>query len=165
MFFIKLYRPLIIYRSEAKSGTNSFYAYATLYVISNNKRVTLAIRGVRQLDTSVALITYLLAELEPLKINVKKLYLDRGFFNTPVIRWLQALDIPFLMPAIKTGKKGGIKQFLKGKKVIKLPIPLQETKMISSHLIYGLSVNIERESIKSMEFNTLFMLLIRSKQI
>jgi len=26
-----------IYRSEAKSGTNSFYAYATLYVISNNK--------------------------------------------------------------------------------------------------------------------------------
>ena len=108
-----------IYRSEAKSGTNSFYAYATLYVISNNKRVTLAIRGVRQLDTSVALITYLLAELEPLKINVKKLYLDRGFFNTPVIRWLQALDIPFLMPAIKTGKKGGIKQFLKGKKSYK----------------------------------------------
>jgi IS4 transposase len=67
----------------------------------------------------VALITYLLAELEPLKINVKKLYLDREFFNTPVIRWLQALDIPFLMPAIKTGKKGGIKQFLKGKKSYK----------------------------------------------
>jgi len=108
-----------IYRSQAKSGTHSFYAYATLYVITKNKRVTLAIRGVRRLDTSVAIITYLLAELESLKINVKKLYLDRGFFNTPVIRWLQALDIPFLMPAIKTGKKGGIKQFLKGKKSYK----------------------------------------------
>lgn len=108
-----------IYRSQAKSGTHSFYAYATLYVITKNKRVTLAIRGVRQLDTSVALITYLLAELDSLKINVKKLYLDRGFFNTPVIRWLQALDIPFLMPAIKTGKKGGIKQFLKGRKSYK----------------------------------------------
>lgn len=81
---------LYIYRSEAKSGTNSFYAYATLYVITNNKRVTLAVRGVRQFDTSVAIITYLLAELDSLKINVKKLYLDRGFFNTPVIRWLQA---------------------------------------------------------------------------
>ncbi|MEH2118934.1 MAG: hypothetical protein V7K46_12300 [Nostoc sp.] len=56
-----------------------------------------------------------MAELESLKINVKKLYLDRGFFNTSVIRWLQALDIPFMMPAIKTGKKGGIKQFLKGR--------------------------------------------------
>jgi hypothetical protein len=71
------------------------------------------------LVTSVAIITYLLAELDSLQINVKKLYLDRGFFNTPVIRWLQALDIPFLMPAIKTGKKGGIKQFLKVKKSYK----------------------------------------------
>lgn len=108
-----------IYRSEHKSGTNSFYAYATLYVITNNKRVTLAIRGVRRFDTNVAIITYLLAELNYLKINVKKLYLDRGFFNTPVIRWLQALDIPFMMPAIKTGKQGGIKKLLKGKKSYK----------------------------------------------
>ena len=108
-----------IYRSQAKSGTCSFYAYATLYVITKNKRITLAIRGVRRFDTSVAIITYLLAELDFLKINVKKLYLDRGFFNTPVIRWLQALDIPFMMPAIKTGKTGGIKQFLKGKKSYK----------------------------------------------
>jgi len=108
-----------IYRSQVKSGTHSFYAYATLYVITKNKRVTLAVRGVRQLDTSVAIITYLLAELDCLKINVKKLYLDRGFFNTPVIRWLQALDIPFMMPAVKTGKKGEIKQFLKGKKSYK----------------------------------------------
>ena len=108
-----------IYRSQNKSGTCSFYAYATLYVINKNKRVTLAVRGIRRLDTSVAIITYLLAELESLNINVKKLYLDRGFFSTPVIRWLQALDIPFMMPAIKTGKTGGIKQFLKGKKSYK----------------------------------------------
>jgi hypothetical protein len=108
-----------VYRSQAKSGTHSFYAYATLYVIHKNKRVTLAIRGVRQFDTSVAIITYLLAELDYLQINVNKLYLDRGFFNTPVIRWLQALDIPFVMPAIKTGKQGGIKQLLKGKKSYK----------------------------------------------
>jgi putative transposase len=108
-----------IYRSEAKSGTCSFYAYATLYVLMKNKRITLAIRGVRWSDTTVAIITYLLAELSELKIRVKKLYLDRGFFSTPVIRWLQALDIPFVMPAIRRGKQGGIKQFLKGKKSYK----------------------------------------------
>lgn len=119
---------LYIYRSEAKSGTNSFYAYATLYVITNNKRVTLAIRGVRRFDTSVAIITYLLAELNFLKIDVKKLYLDRGFFNTPVIRWLQALDIPFMMPAIKTGKQGGIKQLLKGKKSYKTTYTITRNK-------------------------------------
>lgn len=117
-----------IYRSQAKSGTHSFYAYATLYVITKNKRVTLAVRGVRQHDTSVAIITYLLAELDSLKINVKRLYLDRGFFNAPVIRWLQALDIPFLMPAIKTGKQGGIKQFLKGRKSYKTTYTITRSK-------------------------------------
>ncbi|MDF5707023.1 MAG: hypothetical protein PUP90_04890 [Nostoc sp. S4] len=44
-----------IYRSKAQSGTYSFYAYATLYVISKNKRVTLALRGVRRLDTALLL--------------------------------------------------------------------------------------------------------------
>lgn len=108
-----------IYRSQAKSGTCSFYAYATLYILMKGKRVTLAIRGVRWLDTSVAMITYLLAELDALHVQVKQLYLDRGFFNVPVIRWLQSRDIPLLMPAIKTGIKGGIKQFLKGRKSYK----------------------------------------------
>ena len=59
-----------IYRSQAKNGTCSFYAYATLYVIKKGKRVTLAIRGVRWLDTKVAIITYLLAKLSTLKIKV-----------------------------------------------------------------------------------------------
>ncbi len=53
-------RPYIC-RSQAKNGTCSFYAYATLYLVKNGKRVTLAIRGVRWLDSKVAIITYLLA--------------------------------------------------------------------------------------------------------
>lgn len=107
-------RPYI-YRSQAKSGTCSFYAYATIYVIKKGKRVTLGVRGVRCLDTKVALLTYLLAELSAQNIQVKKLYLDREFFSIAVIRWLQALGIPFLMPAIRRGKQGGIRQFLKGR--------------------------------------------------
>ncbi len=66
----------------------SFYAYATLYAIKKNKRVTLAIRGVRWSDTKVALITYLLASLANLNLKgkIKKLYLDREFFSIAVIR-------------------------------------------------------------------------------
>lgn len=111
-------RPYI-YRSQAKNGTCSFYAYATLYLVKKGKRVTLAIRGVRWLDTKVAIITYLLAELSALKIKVKQLYLDREFFFVSVISWLIALDVPFIMPAIKRGKTGGINQFFKGKKSYK----------------------------------------------
>ncbi len=105
-----------IYRSQAKSGTCSFYAYASLYVLKKGKRLTLAIRGVRSQDTNVAIITYLLASVEALKIKIKSLYLDRGFFSISVIRWLKALDIAFIMPAIRRGKQGGINQFLKGRK-------------------------------------------------
>lgn len=89
-----------IYRSQAKSGTCSFYAYATVYVIKKNKRVTLAIKAVQQQNTLVAIITYLLALIEPLKLKIERLYLDREFFCVPVIRWLQGLDIPFEMPVI-----------------------------------------------------------------
>jgi putative transposase len=105
-----------IYRSQAKQGTCSFYAYATLYLIKKGKRLTLAIRGIRNTDTTVAIITYLLALGSSLNIDFKTLYLDRGFFSIAVIRWLQALKIPFIMPAIIRGKTGGIKQFIQGNK-------------------------------------------------
>jgi hypothetical protein len=115
----KDYEKPYIYRSKAKDGTCSFYAYATLYTIKRGKRVTLAIKGVRWQDTKVYLITCLLAELSSLKIKVKRLYLDREFFSIAVIRWLKALDISLVMPAIRRGKQGGIKQFLKGRKSYK----------------------------------------------
>ncbi|CAN1211061.1 hypothetical protein TUMEXPCC7403_12750 [Tumidithrix helvetica PCC 7403] len=48
-----------IYRFQAKSGTTSFFAYATLYVISHNQRVTLGIHAVSRRETLVATATYL----------------------------------------------------------------------------------------------------------
>jgi putative transposase len=105
-----------IYRSQAKAGTTSFFAYATVYVICRNKRVTLGIHAVHRQETLVATVTYLLALLSPLRIRVKRLYLDRGFYSVPVIRWLKALNIPFLMPAVIRGKTGGTRQLLVGRK-------------------------------------------------
>ena len=105
-----------IYRSQAKNGTCSFYAYASLYVILKNKRVTLAVIAVKNNYTSVAIISYLLTKINSLNLKIKSLYLDRGFYSSSVIRWLKALDIPFIMPAIRNGKTGGINQYLKGKK-------------------------------------------------
>ncbi len=105
-----------IYRSKAKAGTTSFFAYASIYVIRRHKRVTLAIHAVERQETLVATITYLLAMLTPLKIRIQRLYLDRGFYNVPVIRWLKALNFPFLMPAIIRGKNGGTRALLQGRR-------------------------------------------------
>lgn len=105
-----------LYRSQAKAGTTSFFAYATVYLVRRNKRVTLAIHAVHRQETLVATVTYLLAMLTPLRVRVKRLYLDRGFYNVPVIRWLKSLNLPFLMPAIIRGKSGGTRQLLVGRK-------------------------------------------------
>ena len=120
--------PDYIYRSQAKNGTCSFYAYATLYVIAKNKRVTLALLGVKKNYTNVAIISYLLAKVNSLNLKIKRLYLDRGFYSASVIRWLKALNIPFIMPAIRNGKTGGIQQYLQGGKSYKTAHTMNEGK-------------------------------------
>jgi putative transposase len=105
-----------IYRSQAHDGTCSFYAYATCYVIRKGKRVTIALTPVRQDDMMVGIITRLLDRVTRFGLSIKRLYLDRGFYSVPVIRWLKACDVPFEMPVIIRGKRGGTRQLLqKGK--------------------------------------------------
>lgn len=117
-----------VYRSQAKSGTTRFFAYATIYVVRRNKRVTLGIHAVPTDETLVATVTYLLAMLTPLKVRVKRLYLDRGFYCVPMIRWLKALDIPFLMPGVIRGKTGGTRALLKGRKSYATTYTIQSPK-------------------------------------
>ena len=104
-----------LYRSAAKSGTTRFFAYASVYVIRAQQRVTLAVHAVPQGETRVATLTYRLSAIEPLRVNVQRLYLDRGFFSVPVIRWLQALNLPFLMPAVVRGQTGGTRALCRGR--------------------------------------------------
>jgi len=110
--------PYII-RSRAKAGTCSFYAYATVYAISRGKRMTLALHAVRRDETLVCVITRLLDRMAPLQISIKRLYLDRGFYCVPVIRWLQACDIPLEMPVIVRGKQGGTRALVQKKRTYK----------------------------------------------
>jgi len=48
-------------------------------------------------------------------VKIQSLVLDRGFYCVPVIRWLKALEIPFIMPAVIRGKTGGTRQFCQGR--------------------------------------------------
>jgi len=71
---------------------------------------------VKKYYTNVAIINYLLDKIKSLNLKIKRLYLDRGFYSSSVIKYLIASDIPFIMPAIRNGKTGGINQYLKGRK-------------------------------------------------
>lgn len=116
-----------IYRSQAKAGTTTFFAYATVYVIRRHQRVTLALHAIPRGETLVATVTILLARLTALRVKIKRLYLDRGFYSIPVIRWLQALRIPFLMPAIIRGKRGGTRALCQGRQSYRTPYTLKSS--------------------------------------
>jgi hypothetical protein len=60
-------------------------------------------------------------------VKVERLYLDRGFYSVPVIRWLMALKLPFIMPAIIRGKTGGTRALCNGRRSYQTPYTLSST--------------------------------------
>jgi len=105
-----------IRRGKAKQGTTHFHCYATVYVILKNKRYTLALTYVWGDEKVIDVLKRLLARLKELNIGVKRLFLDRGFYNVQVIRYLKTQDIWFVMPIIVRGKKGGTRGLLRQQK-------------------------------------------------
>ena len=97
--------PDKIYRSEAKSGTSHFHAYATLYVIRNGYRFTVALTPVSRGEPLEAVLKRLLHQAAQVGIRCRLLLLDRGFYSVGVIRYLQAAHHPFLMPVICRGRR------------------------------------------------------------
>lgn len=105
-----------VIRTKAKKGTNSFFAYATIYTILRNKRYTLAVKHVRKGETLTGIIDFLLGEVTRSGLKVDRLYLDREFYTIDVINYLKAEGVPFIIPCIVRGKTGGIRSLLKGRK-------------------------------------------------
>jgi len=100
-----LLNPDEIYRSQAKSGTSHFHAYATAYVIRKGLRFTVALTSVKQGEPLTDVIQRLLAQAAKASVRPRYLLLDRGFCSVDVIRYLQTSRRPFLMPVPKRGRK------------------------------------------------------------
>lgn len=97
--------PLEIYRSQAKSGTSHFHAYATLYLVSQGQRYTLALTWVQRGEALEHVLQRLLRRASGVGVRPQLLLLDRGFYSVNVIRYLQAARYPFLMPVVCRGRK------------------------------------------------------------
>src|SRR5262249_38272314 len=94
-----------VYRSQAKSGTSHFHAYATAYVNYRGQRYTLALTYVERGEKLQEVLKRLLRRLGQLGISARMLLLDRGFWSVAVVRYLQAGREPFLMPVVLRGRK------------------------------------------------------------
>jgi hypothetical protein len=100
-----LHDPDEIYRSQAKSGTSHFHAYATLYAVRQGSRFTVAVTAVAGGEPLEEVLKRLLRQAAAVGIRGRLLLLDRGFYSVGVIRYLQAARHPFLMPVIGRGRK------------------------------------------------------------
>ena len=92
-------------RSKAKGGTTHFFTYATAYAVLRGRRYTLAMCRVCAKQSMDHVLRTLLARLVTLGIRIKLLLLDRGFYSVRVIQGLITGAWPFIMPAVKRGKK------------------------------------------------------------
>jgi putative transposase len=94
-----------IYRSQAKSGTCSFHAYATAYVIRKGLRFTVALTWVQRGEPLKGVVQRLLEQAARAGVRPRYVLMDRGFCSVDVIRYLQASRRPFLMPLPLRGRK------------------------------------------------------------
>jgi putative transposase len=94
-----------IYRSQAKSGTSHFHAYATAYVLRKGRRFTVALTSVGRHDALPTVLQRLLPEAARAGVRPRYLLLDRGFCSVDVIRYLQNARYAWLMPLVLRGRK------------------------------------------------------------
>lgn len=101
-------------RGRAKDGTTRFYRVATAYVMVKNLRMTLAIRFVLPGDDLVTILDDLLKRLKTQGIQIKRLFLDRGFDGIAVMDYLTRCQQPALIACTIRGRTGGTRALCQG---------------------------------------------------
>jgi len=94
-----------LFYGKPRQGTKKFHAYATACIVSHGARYTLAVTWVRRHETTIVALRRLLHRIRGKGLQIKRLLLDRAFFNVPVTRFLQEQQLPFLMPVMFRGRR------------------------------------------------------------
>lgn len=93
-----------LYYGEPKQGTTKFHAYASACIVEYGRRYTVALTWVRRHESMVTVLRRLLATTREKGLKIKRVLVDRAFFNVPVIEFLQAENLPFIMPVVIRGR-------------------------------------------------------------
>jgi hypothetical protein len=97
--------PKELYKGKSKAGTKKFHAYATAYVVFKGCRWTLALRRVHHADPWEDIVRDLMRQVQKAGVKVECVLLDRGFYCVEAILYLKRAHYPFVMPAIRRGRK------------------------------------------------------------
>ena len=105
-----LYDVNEVYRSQAKSGTSHFHAYATACVVHKGFRYTVALVPAAKGTTMKTVVQQLLKQCRSIGLQCSLLLLDRGFYGAETISYLKKIQQPFIMPMVIRGRKKTKKQ-------------------------------------------------------
>ena len=94
-----------IRRSQAKSGTTHFHVYGSAYLITRHKRVTIAVAYWQAGQSVKHIFDRLMARVNSLSIDIKRLLLDRQFCNVALLRYLQAQSFQTILPVPARSKR------------------------------------------------------------
>jgi Transposase DDE domain len=97
--------PKEVYRSQPKSGTSHFHAYATVIVLHKGHRYTLGLTRVEGGEAMKDVVQRLLAIVRRRGLKIKFLLLDKGFFGVEVLSYLNRAGYGFIVPAMPRGRK------------------------------------------------------------
>jgi len=93
-----------LYYGQPKQGTTKFHAYASACIVEYGRRYTLAITWVRRHESMVRVLRRLVARIREIGLKIKRVLLDRAFFNGAVVAFLQEEHLPFVMPVVIRGR-------------------------------------------------------------
>jgi len=94
-----------VLHKKPKNGTTTFFGYATICLVEQGHRYTLGYTWMRANEKDTDVLQRLLVYIAPSGIHIRYVLLDRGFFNVALMQFLQAHNIPFLMPVVFRGRK------------------------------------------------------------
>ncbi len=97
--------PNELYYGKPRQGTKKFHAYASACIVEYGHRYTVALTWVRRHESMVVVLRRLLARTHEIGLKIKRVLLDRAFFNVPAVEFLQAENLPFLMPVVIRGRR------------------------------------------------------------
>lgn len=101
-------------RGQPHSGTTTFHVYATACIVEHGQRFTLAVTRVLLKESCVQVLERLVQQLQSQQWRIRVLLLDRQFYSSYVIHWLQQQRLPYVIPVSQRGRVSKRKAPLRG---------------------------------------------------
>jgi putative transposase len=90
----------MVCETKPQKGTSHCFRFATINIVENGKRFTLLALPMHAFDNKHDVLNELLSYAKS-KINIRNVYVDRGFFNVKCIEILEKQRVKWLMPAVR----------------------------------------------------------------